>query len=149
MDINGILSNENTVLCGVPQGSLLGPVLFLIYTNDMKSAVDCKLLLYADDSVLLVSHKDPKFVSEKLGIEVQNCSDWFVDNQLSMHPGKTELILFSSQNKLKKIRKFGRNFQYLRFYLDNNLSGKTMCEKTIKKAAGKINFLFRQRKIWI
>ena len=46
------------VLCGVSQGSILGPLLFLVYVNDMKAAVKCKLLLYADDSALLVSGKD-------------------------------------------------------------------------------------------
>ena len=45
------------VLCGVPQGSILGLLLFLVYVNDMKAAVKCKLLLYADDSALLVSGK--------------------------------------------------------------------------------------------
>ena len=43
---------------GVPQGSLLGPLLFLLYINDMSAAVKCKLLLYADDSVLLASGRD-------------------------------------------------------------------------------------------
>ena len=41
--------------CGAPQGSILGPLLFLIYVNDMRAAVSCKLLLYADDSALLTS----------------------------------------------------------------------------------------------
>jgi hypothetical protein len=43
--------------CGVPQGSVLGPLLFLLYINDMKDACSCCLFLYADDSPLLVSHK--------------------------------------------------------------------------------------------
>ncbi len=45
------------VTCGAPQGSILGPLLFLIYVNDIRSAVDCELFLYADDTALLVSSK--------------------------------------------------------------------------------------------
>ena len=51
-------SDSCSIKCGVPQGSILGPLLFLIYVNDMRAAVSCKLLLYADDSALLTSGKD-------------------------------------------------------------------------------------------
>ena len=55
VDIGGVKSAYAKVICGVPQGSIHGPLLFLIYVNDMPGAVKCKLLLYADDSALLVS----------------------------------------------------------------------------------------------
>ena len=54
IDIKGTLSDRGEVTLGVPQGSILGPLLFLIYVNDMESAVDCDLLLYVDDSALLI-----------------------------------------------------------------------------------------------
>ena len=57
IDIKGTLSDRGEVTCGVPQGSMLGPLLFLIYVNDMESAVDCDLLLYADDLALLIRGK--------------------------------------------------------------------------------------------
>ena len=63
-------SDFRTVSCGVPQGSILGPLLFLIYVNDMKAAVKCKLLLYADDSALLVSGKDVSEVERTLSMEL-------------------------------------------------------------------------------
>ena len=50
------------VPCGVPQGSILGPLLFLIYVDDMEASVSCKLILYADDSALLVSGKHIKLL---------------------------------------------------------------------------------------
>ena len=59
-------SEFRTVSCGVPQGSILRSLLFLKYVNDMKAAVKCKLLLYADDSALLVSGKDVSEVERTL-----------------------------------------------------------------------------------
>ena len=88
------------VPCGVPQGSILGPLLFLIYVNDMESAVKCKLILYEDDSALLVSGKDVKVIQETLEKELCALSSWLVDNKLSLLLGKTEAILFGSCKKI-------------------------------------------------
>ena len=57
-DVSGTMSSYSKIACGVPQGSILGPLLFLIYVNDMAGALDEKLLLYPDDSAILVSDKD-------------------------------------------------------------------------------------------
>ena len=57
-DVDGTMSVAKGIICGVPQDSNLGPLLFLLYITDMSAAVKCKLLLYADDSVLLASGKD-------------------------------------------------------------------------------------------
>ena len=57
---NDVSSETGTVTYGVPQGSILGPLLFLCYVNDMPISVKCKLLLYADDSALIVSDFDSK-----------------------------------------------------------------------------------------
>ena len=51
--VNGEYSNPGNLKCGVPQGSILGPLLFLLYVNDMPQSVSCDLLLYADDSCLV------------------------------------------------------------------------------------------------
>ena len=60
VNINKAFSNYGNVTCGVPQGSILGPLLFLLYVNDMPQALSCDLLLYADDSCLIFQHKDVK-----------------------------------------------------------------------------------------
>ncbi|CAL4073198.1 unnamed protein product [Meganyctiphanes norvegica] len=57
---NDTSSEAGVVTCGVPQGSILGPLLFLCYVNDMPMSVKCKLLLYADDSALIISDQIQK-----------------------------------------------------------------------------------------
>ena len=89
VEVDGTRSGFKNVTCGVPQGSILGPLLFLAYINDMHRSVDCQLSLYADDSALVFSHKDPMVVADNLSRELSSCSKWLVDNRLSLHVGRT------------------------------------------------------------
>ena len=57
-------SDKTLISCGVPQGSILGPLLFLLYVNDMVQAVNCDLLLYADDTGLIFQHKDINIIEQ-------------------------------------------------------------------------------------
>ena len=100
-DVVGTLSDPQSIACGVPQGSILGPLLFLLYIN--YSWVQCKLLLYADDSALLVPGCNVKVIENTLGVELESVHQWLVDNKLSMHLGKTESILFGTKRKLDQI----------------------------------------------
>ena len=105
VDVDGTYSGEDDVRCGVPQGSILGPLLFTIYVNDMPGAVDCKLCLYADDSLLIVSGKDIRKVEHELEIQMDKISKWLQSNKLSLHLGKTESIVFGSKCKLRHVSK--------------------------------------------
>ena len=108
VNINNVTSSPLNITCGVPQGSILGPLLFLCYGNDMIISIDpdCKLILYADDSVILFSHRDPNIISEKLGKVLESCNEWLVDNKLSLHLGKTECMIFGSKRKIKSAKDF-------------------------------------------
>ena len=90
--LNGASSDLCTIKSGIPQGSVLGPVLFLIYINDMNLSINCGLSLYADDSALVFSHCDPVVIGERLSHELLCCKQWLVDNKLSLHIGKTECM---------------------------------------------------------
>ena len=84
--------------CGVPQGSILGPILFLLYVNDMKSAVtDCGLRLYADDTCLLFNNENISSIGKHLNVNFNS----YCDNKLSIHLGedKTKCILFKKAKK--------------------------------------------------
>ena len=74
-------SSSETIKCGVPQGSVLGLWCYLMYSNDIASYVSCKLLMYAEDTVLLVSDKDINTVSVQLGNEVTNSYNWLANNK--------------------------------------------------------------------
>ena len=82
VEISGVFSEFKTVTCGVPQGSMLGPLLFLMYVTDMKAAVKCKLLLYADDYALLESSGDVSEIEEILKRELESISEWLAENRL-------------------------------------------------------------------
>ena len=105
VNLENSFSQPASVSCGVPQGSILGPLLFLIYVNDMSQAAKCDLFLYADDTCLVCQHKDINKIENQLNEDFSNICDWFVDNKLSIHFGedKTKSILFASKFKRKNI----------------------------------------------
>ena len=106
VEINGIRSDLMQFSCGVPQGSLLGPLLYLCYSNDMVTSVKNKLLLYADDSVIISSDSNPDMIARDLSLDLESCNNWLINNKLSLHVGKTELILFESRKQLKHATNF-------------------------------------------
>ena len=85
--IKNTFSGPGNLLCGVLQGSSLGPLFFLLYINDMPQAVDCELLLYADDTCLIFQHKDIAETELALNKNFSMLFDWFVDNKLCIHFG--------------------------------------------------------------
>ena len=87
VNIENKLSDFGEISCGIPQGSILGSLLFLIYINNMLQAITSTLLLYADDSCILYQHNYVVQIENQLNRDFENLSDWFVDNKLSIHFG--------------------------------------------------------------
>ena len=159
VNLNKTFSEPGKLLCGVPQGSILGPLLFLLYINDMPQAVQCELLLYADDTCLIFQHTDIKEIELQLNKNFSLICDWFVDNKLSIHFGedKTKSILFSSKRKVKKASPLNIQYKdikikqyskvtYLGCILDETLSGESMAIHVINKVNSRLKFLYRQNK---
>lgn len=157
-EIQGHLSREQRVTCGIPQGSVLGPLLFLIYINDMQAACYENLFLYADDSAIIASHKDETRLQDILSEEFNRISDWLVDNKLSLHVAKTEYIVFGSQPRLRRLKSpyidlGGQHFtakssvSYLGCLLDNNLGGESMALSIMGKVNGRTRFLARKAQL--
>ena len=79
--INNFDSKENVVEIGVPQGSVLGPLFFLIYINDLALCSDFDVTLYVDDSVLTLSHKDVLSLQNKINQELHKIEKWLCMNK--------------------------------------------------------------------
>ena len=94
MNVGKEYSSPGRLSCGVPQGSILGPLLFLLYVNDMPQAVNPELLLYADDTCLIYMGKDTKTIEEQLNRDFNSLCEWFIDNKLSIHFGEEKQNLF-------------------------------------------------------
>ena len=106
VNLGNNFSQPASVSCGVPQGSILGPLLFLIYVNDMSQAVKCDLFLYAHDTCLVCQHKDINKIEIQFNEDFCNICDWFENNSLSIHfEHKTKSIFFASKFKRKNIKK--------------------------------------------
>lgn len=81
--VQSTLSDPCDVAFGVPQGSILGPLLFVLFINDLPTAISkCNMLLYADDAVVFAAHKDIKILKETLNAELDEVNKWTLRNFL-------------------------------------------------------------------
>ena len=100
VSINSHDSNLASVLYGVPQGSVLGPLLFLIYINDLNQAIKfCKVQHFADDTNLLHPSKSITKLNKYVNLDTKNLTVWLNANEISLNVQKTELVIFKHQRK--------------------------------------------------
>ena len=100
VSINGSKTNLADVKCGVPQGSIMGPLLFLIYINDLRVAIKySEMHHFADDTNLLDFNSCVKAINKQVNYDLKNLPNWLKANKISLNAGKTELVLFTSSKK--------------------------------------------------
>ena len=98
-----ISSDKKVVTCGVPQGSVLGPLLFLLYVNDIANISDTLFsILFADDTNALAIGKDLNVLIETVNKELQKVVTWLAANKLSLNIKKTHFMIFRTKNKNTK-----------------------------------------------
>ena len=155
--VNGVYSSDQIIKSGVPQGSILGPWCYLVYCNDMITCTKSNMIVYADDTILLVSNNNLNQVSKLLSNEMKNCYHWLVNNRLSMHKGKTEALILSSNRKRHLTRDFyikldehiikpSKTVKYLGLTINSTLSGEEIVTSIVSKSVARLKFLYRHSK---
>ena len=100
VSINGHCSSQRTVNIGIPQGSIIGPVLFLLYVNDLPSiSSEFLSILYADDTTLLSSNSDHSLLIQLINNELPKIQQWTTSNRLSVSLDKTFAMVFTNREK--------------------------------------------------
>lgn len=140
VEVDGAVSAESVTLVGVPQGSILGPLLFLVYVNDIKNATNLKVLSFADDTTAFTSHPNLDTLFETANREANGLYEWFCANKLAVNAKKTKYILLSPNTHLtttnlclkinnETITRVGNHmedtsFKFLGINIDENLTWK-------------------------
>ena len=150
-------SDDLFVNCGVPQGSILGPTLFVLFINDLSTVVQtAKIVLYADDTVLLYAAESVEEIQHHLKTDLTAASDWFKNNKLHLNIAKCKWTLFGTKNKLQKTPvcditidgsalEHVDSYKYLGLNLDKCLSWQDHIEKLCKKLRQRLGVLRRVR----
>ena len=146
--VNGANSKTNIVNIGVPQGSTLGPLLFLLYVNDMRfSSSLLKFIQFADDTTLGFSCNDFHLLKETLETEGKKVMEWLTTNKLLVNLSKTHVMLFSFKRNVPKLSIKINNYEleekseinFLGVQIDNKLNWKAhithVCSKVSKSIA--------------
>ena len=123
--INGKLSNKELITCGVPQGSILGPVLFLIYINDIKNSSNIlNFFLFADDTSTYLTGNNAKNIEATYNSELKKVLCWLNANKLSLNTDKSNLVLFRGPRKK------------IQYNINVQINGKQIKEKEFTKYLG-------------
>ena len=93
-EVNGVKSTVTHLICGVPQESILVPILFLIYVNDIKYSTDISISSFADDTTTYLSHNNIDDIYRITNSELTKMNHWFSANKLQLNTKKTKYILF-------------------------------------------------------
>ena len=155
--INGFESDKVNVTCGVPQGSTLGPLLFLIYINDLRFSLKFATANhFADDTCIIYQSKKLKALESDLNHDLKLCGEWLNANRLSLNVDKTKLLLFHSNKKKMdydirmKINCSQINpsdhVKYLGIFLDKNLAWDYHISQLSNKFSRSNDVMFKLRK---
>ena len=128
-----VLSSSFALNFGTPQGSCLGPLLFLIFCNDLiKILENCRGILFADDTTIYKSNKSLKYLIWNVNQDLDKISDWFKANQLTLNTSKTVCMLFSPKNAKERVNLIVNNehvkqvdyTKFLGVWIDTSLNWK-------------------------
>ena len=147
------------ITCGVPQGSILGPLLFLIYVNDFhRASTEISTVMFADDTNLFISDKNINQLFSRMNNELIKVSTWFKANKLSLNVTKTKFTLFHPISKKRTIPLIlpllkiddthitrDRVTKFLGVLIDENISWKAQIANICSKVSKSIGILYKAR----
>ena len=107
--IRGEQSEWGLVNAGVPQGSVLGPLLFIVYINDLAEAVNCKIKMFADDTSLYIDGDNPEASADVLDSNLENVKKWAEKWLVDFNPGKTKSMTISNKTTVHPPLTFNGN----------------------------------------
>ena len=155
---NNNLSEKKNVLCGVPQGSILGPLLFLVYINDIENAIcNSKFQLYADDTVIYNSGSSIDDIKISLQNNIDKFAKWCIINKLTINTKKTKIMIFGSRYNIKRnstleLRINGESLQivptykYLGINLDQTLNFNYHLKNVVNQISRKLYIFSKIRR---
>ena len=152
-------TNYLNTKCGVPQGSILGPLLFLLYVNDLHQASNAiKPIMFADDTNFFYSHRNIKLLFDTVNKELKNVNEWFKANKLSLNTKKTEYTFFHKLSKkdnipllLPKLKinniliKRSNQIKFLGIVIDENITWKDHIDIVEKQVSKSIGVLYKAK----
>ena len=153
---NNTISDTHPITCGVPQGSVLGPLLFLTYINDFGHCLEkLEVQHYADDTVIFHSHvPNDVQTSNIINEDLNNVKDWCIENKLSLNAKKTKAVVFTTRALTKTLYRprlhigndaiaIAPSYNYLGITLDNHLNMKKQIGITKRNVEHKL-YMFRR-----
>ena len=155
VSINGTVSTNNIIMSGVPQGSILGPLLFLLFINDMpENILNSTVDMYADDTLIYMCHEDPNVIAKCLNEDLASLSKWLDDNLMKANVSKTKIMLLGTPTKTSKINNINvfmndnkvekvNLFKYLGVTIDSNLKWNDQIGNVCRKLCNCLGILRR------
>lgn len=152
------VSEGRRIECGVPQGSILGPLLFSLYIDDVTHAVDhSKIILYADDTAIFYQSADIRDIERALTNDMGSVAKWLRSNKLTLNVSKTKCMLFGTPGMLKSTRSLAlqhggevieqvSDFKYLGVVMDSELTFSAHIAGLARKINSRLGVLGRVRK---
>ena len=155
VSILGFDSDVKTIQHGVPQGSVLGPLLFLVYINDLCTAMRyCKIFHFADDTNLLNTNNSLLQIQKQVNRDLKILYDWMLANMISLNKDKTEMILFHKKGTPRpnmKIKLNGtiihpsKQIKYVGIYIDEYLTFDYHCKLLRGRLGRAVGMLYKTR----
>ena len=155
-----MVSNEKLITCGEPQGSVLGPLLSIIYINDISNVIhNSKVSLYADDTVIYMSHSDYENAVSLINTDLASVHTWCDSNKLTINCKKTKYCVYGTRSVVRKGKMLDMeislnnqilekvcSYKYLGLILDEHLNYNKHIKEMNKLISHKIYLLSKIRK---